>query len=56
MNVIMTGSGKFIEVQGTAEMAAFTREELDGLLDFASKGIATLTGLQSRSLEESLAP
>ena len=51
MNVIMTGSASFVEVQGTAEMAVFTREELDGLLDFASKGIATLTGLQTRSLE-----
>ena len=51
MNVIMTGSARFVEVQGTAEMAVFTREELDGLLDFASKGIATLTGLQRRSLE-----
>ena len=54
MNVIMTGSAGFVEVQGTAEMAVFTREELDELLDFASKGIATLTGLQRRSLEGKL--
>ena len=52
MNVIMTGSGRFVEVQGTAELAVFTRNELNELLDFASKGIATLTGLQSSSLEE----
>ena len=54
MNVIMTGSARFVEVQGTAELAVFTREELDGLLDFASKGITTLTGLQRRSLEGKL--
>ncbi len=50
MNVIMTGGGKFVEIQGTAELAAFTREELDGLLDLASKGIAGLTGLQRQAL------
>lgn len=50
MNVIMTGSAKFVEVQGTAELAAFTREELDGLLDLASKGIAGLTALQRQAL------
>ncbi len=54
MNVIMTGSGKFVEVQGTAELAAFTREELDGLLDLASKGIAGLTGLQREALGEKI--
>jgi ribonuclease PH len=50
MNVIMTGSGRFVEVQGTAELSAFTREELDGMLDFAIKGIGELTLLQKNVL------
>jgi ribonuclease PH len=41
-NVVMTGDGKFVEVQGTAEGAAFDRGELDRMLDLASVGIATL--------------
>jgi ribonuclease PH len=40
MNVVMTGSGRFVEVQGTAEREAFTRSELDQLLDLAARGIA----------------
>lgn len=40
MNVVMTGSGRFVEVQGTAEQEAFSREELDQLLDLAATGIA----------------
>ena len=51
MNVVMTGKGDFIEVQGTAEGAAFAREELDGLLDYASKGIAELTDIQLSALK-----
>ncbi|MEO9180230.1 MAG: ribonuclease PH, partial [Acidimicrobiales bacterium] len=39
MNVVMTGSGRFVEVQGTAEQVAFTRQELDELLDLAATGI-----------------
>lgn len=50
MNVVMTGSGRFIEVQGTAEALAFSREELDGLLNYASKGIDELTGIQKSAL------
>ncbi|MFQ5465481.1 MAG: ribonuclease PH [Thermodesulfobacteriota bacterium] len=50
MNVVMTGSGRFIEVQGTAEAGAFTREELDRMLDLAGKGTEELTGLQTRTL------
>ena len=38
MNVVMTGSGKFIEVQGTAEALPFGRDALDALLDLAQKG------------------
>jgi ribonuclease PH len=42
MNVVMTGSGGFVEVQGTAELAAFSREELNELLDLAASGIAAI--------------
>lgn len=50
MNVVVTGSGKFVEVQGTAEGAAFDREELNALLDLALLGTAELTRYQSESL------
>ena len=50
MNVVMTGSGKFIEVQGTAEGAPFDRDELDALLVLAAKGCADLTKLQLEAL------
>ena len=46
MNVIMDGSGNFIEVQGTAEGAVFDRDRLDAMLDLASGGIATLAEAQ----------
>ncbi|MCH7995654.1 MAG: ribonuclease PH, partial [Planctomycetes bacterium] len=46
MNVVMTGSGRFIEVQGTGEEATFTRAELDKLLMLASRGIKQLVELQ----------
>ena len=44
MNVVMTGAGKFVEVQGTAEGAAFSRGELDSLLLLAECGIKELIG------------
>ena len=50
MNVVMTGAGHFIEVQGTAEGAAFTRQEMDALLTLAEKGIRDLLLLQQESL------
>jgi ribonuclease PH len=50
MNVVMTGDGKFVEVQGTAEGAAFDRAELDALLALAEKGCADLTRLQHEAL------
>ena len=50
MNVMMTGDGKFIEVQGTAEGAPFDRSELDALLALAEKGCADLTRLQREAL------
>lgn len=51
MNVVMTGSGKFIEIQGTAEGKPFDRTELGTLLDLASIGCAELTRLQNEALE-----
>ncbi len=50
MNVVMTGSGKFIEVQGTGEEATFSRKDLDRLLNLAQKGIKRLSELQEKSL------
>ena len=50
MNVVMTGAGHFIEVQGTAEGAAFSRDEMDALLELAEKGILELVKLQKQSL------
>ena len=50
MNVVMTGSGGFVEVQGTAEGAPFSRAELDALLALASQGIATLVQAQKQAL------
>jgi ribonuclease PH len=46
MNVVMTGAGQFVEVQGTAEQEAFSREELDQLLDLAATGIASIHDAQ----------
>jgi len=50
MNVVMTGAGHFIEVQGTAEGAAFSRAEMQTLLDLAEKGIAELVQAQKVAL------
>jgi len=52
MNVVMTGAGHYVEVQGTAEGAAFTRAEMDELLRLAEKGIAELVLLQEKALAE----
>jgi ribonuclease PH len=46
MNVVMTGAGHFVEVQGTAEGVAFTRKEMDSLLALADKGIGELIAMQ----------
>jgi ribonuclease PH len=51
MNVVMLGSGHFVEVQGTAEGHPFSREELDTLLELAKHGIAQLTGMQQKALQ-----
>jgi len=50
MNVVMTGAGHFVEVQGTAEGAAFSRREMDALLALAEKGCRSLVDLQKKSL------
>ena len=50
MNVVMTGSGNFVEVQGTAEGAAFSRQQMDALLELAAKGIGELIALQKQSV------
>jgi ribonuclease PH len=50
MNVVMTGAGHYVEVQGTAEGAAFSRKEMDALLVLAEKGIGELITMQQQSL------
>jgi ribonuclease PH len=54
MNVVMTGLGGLVEVQGTAERAPFSREELDAMLDLAGRGIAELVLAQKLALGELL--
>jgi ribonuclease PH len=51
MNVVMTGSGGLIEVQGTAEGSPFSRAEMDAMLDLAQKGIRQLTAVQTLALK-----
>jgi ribonuclease PH len=51
MNVVMTGAGRFVEVQGTAEGAAFTRAQMDVLLGLAAGGIADLVAAQKAALK-----
>ena len=53
MNVVMTGAGGFVELQGTAEGATFSHTEMDGLLDLAGKGIRQLIEAQRRALATS---
>ena len=52
MNVVMTGAGNYVEVQGTAEGAAFSRREMDSMLELAEKGIRELVALQRHSLSK----
>ncbi|MBW2270006.1 MAG: ribonuclease PH [Deltaproteobacteria bacterium] len=54
MNVIATGSGRFVEIQGTGEEATFSRGELDALTELALGGIAALTREQQRALAAAL--
>lgn len=52
MNVVMSGRGLLVEVQGTAERAPFSREDLDGLLDLAEAGIVELHDMQRRAVAD----
>ena len=54
MNVIMTGRGDFVEIQGTGEKSVFSRQDLDALLGLAQKGIQELIALQKNILEEQI--
>ena len=56
MNVVMTASGRFIEVQGTAEGQAFSRGELDQLLALAEKGIGEIVSLQHELIADPPGP
>ncbi|WP_420033876.1 ribonuclease PH [Streptomyces sp. cg28] len=55
MNVVCTGDGRFVEVQGTAEAEPFARDELNALLDLAVAGCDDLAAAQRKALEEALA-
>jgi ribonuclease PH len=50
MNVVMTGRGGFVEIQGTAEAAVFSKKEMDDLIKIAQKGIRELTKIQKKAL------
>jgi ribonuclease PH len=56
MNVVMTGSGGIVEIQGTAEGMAFSRSQVDRLLDLAAQGIATLGQAQQQAIARPLVP
>ena len=56
MNVVMTGGGRFVEVQGTGEEATFDRAELDGMVAAASRAVGELTGLQAQDPRPRVAP
>jgi len=53
MNIVMTGSGKFVEVQGTAENVPFTKKRLDRMVEVAEKGIRELLKIQKQVLGQS---
>ena len=53
-NIVMTGTGKFVEVQSSGEEATFTREELNTLLDLGAKGITEINALQNAAIAEGL--
>jgi len=55
MNLVMTGSGRFVEIQGTGEEATFSRNELNELLDLGEKGIRELIAIQKAALGETAA-
>jgi len=51
MNIVMTGEGRFIEIQGTAERNPFNKKDMDGLLALAKKGIGELIGMEKKILK-----
>ena len=53
MNVVMTGAGQFVEIQGNGEEATFSEEQLQRLLGLARKGLAELAKIQQQQLEAS---
>jgi ribonuclease PH len=50
-NVVMTGSGKFVEVQGTGEGGFFTRSQMDSMIKLARKGILDLVAIQKKTVK-----
>ena len=54
MNVVMTGAGHYVEIQGTAEKVPFTREQMSKLLDLSGRGISELISLQRKALATAL--
>ena len=52
MNIVMTGSGRFVEVQGTGEEATFTDRQLNAMLKLARHGVSELTALQQQALDK----
>jgi ribonuclease PH len=56
MNVVMTGEGSLVEVQGTAEGSPFSRDELDRLIDLAARGIGRLVRAQRQALKGLVIP
>jgi len=51
MNIVMSGSGQFVEIQGSAEKRPFTKKEMESLLALGKKGIAEITALQKKCLK-----
>ena len=56
MNVVMTGDGRFVEIQGTAEQEPFNRGQLDKLLALARAGIEAIIGVQREALAPAALP
>ena len=54
MNVVMTGDGRFVEIQGTAEGVPFSKDTLNMLIDLAEKGINNLIKIQKLHIEEEM--
>jgi ribonuclease PH len=50
MNIVMTGNGRFVEIQGTAEGEAFSRKEMDDLINMADSGIKLITQKQIEAI------